>query len=195
MMQLEGIRKRLAEIILERSFQYREDPPFTLASGKTSPYYFNCKTTTLDPEGMNLIGRILFSMLAGSSITAAGGLTLGADPIANALAVISYQEGKPIKAFIVRKDVKRHGTKSAVEGNVMPGENVAILDDVITTGGSTITAIERAREVGLIVDRVIALIDREEGGRENILEHAGHVESILNRTELMVLYRKRELDQ
>jgi orotate phosphoribosyltransferase len=192
MIQLEGIRKRLAEVILERSFQYRENPPFILASGKTSPYYFNCKTTTLDPEGMNLIGRILFSMLASSGITAAGGLTLGADPIANALAVISYQEGKPIKAFIVRKEVKGHGTKSALEGNVTPGEHVAILDDVITTGGSTITAIERAREAGLIIDRVIALIDREEGGRENILQHTGHVESILSRTELMALYREKK---
>lgn len=192
MTKLEGIRQGLAELIVERSFQYREDPPFTLASGKTSPYYFNCKTTTLDPEGMNLIGHILYSMLFTSGVTAAGGLTLGADPMSNALAVISYQEGKPIKAFTVRKDVKKHGTKSSVEGNVITGEHVAILDDVITTGGSTIIAIDRAREAGLIVDRVIALIDREEGGRENILEHASSVEAVLTRTELMELYRQRK---
>ena len=192
MTKLEGIRQRLAELVLERSFQYREDPPFTLASGKTSPYYFNCKTTTLDPEGMNLIGRILYSMLSSSGVTAAGGLTLGADPMSNALAVISYQEGKPIKAFTVRKDVKNHGTKSSVEGNVIAGEHVAILDDVITTGGSTITAIDRAREASLIVDRVIALIDREEGGRENILEHTNYVEAVLTRTELMEQYRQRK---
>jgi orotate phosphoribosyltransferase len=183
------MKKRLAEIIIVKSFKYRDDPPFTLASGKTSNYYFNCKPTTLDPEGMNLIGEIIFEMLADDDVTAAGGLTLGADPIANALAVISYQKGRPIKSFIVRKDVKAHGTKSAIEGNVYPGEKVVIIDDVITTGGSTITAIERAREAGLVMDRVIALIDREEGGRENILAHVSRVDAVLTRSEIMSLYR------
>jgi len=137
---------------------------------------------------MNLIGEIIFDMLADTDVTAAGGLTLGADPIANALAVISYQKGKPIRSFIVRKDVKGHGTKSAIEGNVKPGEKVVIIDDVITTGGSTITAIERGREAGLMIDRVIALIDREEGGRENILAHVDRVDPVLPRTEIRSLY-------
>ncbi|MCX7983192.1 MAG: orotate phosphoribosyltransferase [Syntrophales bacterium] len=182
-------KRRLIEIIIEKSFQYREDPPFVLASGKTSHYYFNCKPTTLDPEGMNLIGEILYSMLANTSVTAAGGLTLGADPMANALSVISYQKGRPIKSFIVRKERKDHGTMSSIEGNVRAGEVVAILDDVITTGGSTIMAIERAKEAGLIVERAIALIDREEGGRENILSHCPRVEAILTRSEIMSVYR------
>lgn len=187
---MDDMRKKLAGIILRKSFKYSADKPFTLASGRTSPYYFNCKPTTLDPEGMNLIGNILFDMLVGSAVTAAGGLTLGADPIANALSVISYQRGTPIKSFIVRKDVKGHGTRSAVEGEVSPGERVAILDDVITTGGSTITAMERAREAGFVIERVIALIDREEGGRENILKSGlvGRVEAVLTRGEIMALY-------
>jgi orotate phosphoribosyltransferase len=189
-MDLSQSRDRLAELILRRSFQYREDPPFTMASGKTSFYYFNCKPVTLDPEGMNLIGRVLFGMVRGTGVTAAGGLTLGADPLANALSVISFQEGEPVKSFIVRKDVKAHGTKSAVEGSVAKGEHVVVLDDVITTGGSTITAIEKAREAGLIVDRVIALIDREEGGLENILAMAGRVDAVFTRTEIMERYRK-----
>ncbi len=189
-MDIEGLKFRLAEIIIKKSFKYRDNPPFTLASGKTSNYYFNCKPTTLDPEGMNLIGEILFCMLADSEATASGGLTLGADPLANALSVISYQKGKPIKSFIVRKDVKDHGTKSAVEGDVQSSETVVILDDVITTGGSTITAIERAREAGLVVERVIALIDREEGGKENILQHVERVEAVLKRSEVMDLYKK-----
>ena len=188
-MDIRDMKQRLADIIIEKSFKYRDDPPFTLASGRTSNYYFNCKPTTLDPEGMNLIGEIVFAMLADADVTAAGGLTLGADPIANALAVISYQKGKPIKSFIVRKDVKAHGTRSALEGNVHAGERVVIIDDVITTGGSTITAIERAREAGLTIDRVIALIDREEGGRENILAHTGRVDAVLTRTEIMSRYR------
>jgi len=183
-------KERLGKIILERSFKYSDNPPFTLASGRQSNYYFNCKPTTLDPEGMNLIGEVLFDMLQDAPVTAAGGLTLGADPIANALAVVSWQKGRPIKSFIVRKDVKDHGTKSAVEGNVAAGEKVVILDDVITTGGSTITAIEQARRAGLVVDRVITLIDREEGGRENILALVEPVQSVFTRTEIMTLREK-----
>ena len=185
------MKERLAEIVIERSFRYRDDPPFTLASGKTSNFYFNCKPTALDPEGMNLIGNIIFDMLEDSEITATGGLTLGADPIANALSVISYQRGKPIKSFIVRKDVKEHGTKGRIEGDVKKGEKVAILDDVITTGGSTIIAIERAREAGLEIDRVIALIDREEGGRENIEKYVKRVDSVFTRTDIMKLYKQQ----
>jgi orotate phosphoribosyltransferase len=185
------MKHRLAEIILERSFQYRDNPPFTLASGKTSSYYFNCKTTTMDPEGMYLIGNILFEMLGDADVSAAGGLTLGADPIANALSLISYQKKKPIKSFVVRKDAKNHGTKSGIEGNITPGERVVIIDDVITTGGSTITAIEIAREAGLKVDRVIALVDREEGGRENIKKYIDRVDAVLTRSEIMNLYKGR----
>ncbi|HPJ96484.1 MAG TPA: orotate phosphoribosyltransferase [Syntrophales bacterium] len=181
---------RLIEIVLEKSFQYRDNPPFTLASGKQSNYYFNCKPTTLDPEGMNLIGKVLFRMLKDAPITAAGGLTLGADPIANALAVISFQEGKPIKSFTVRKETKDHGTKSKIEGTLQKGERIVVLDDVITTGGSTITAIEAVREAGLVIDRVVAFIDREEGGRENILKYVDRVDAVLTRTEVMAVYRK-----
>ena len=190
-MTINKMKERLGEIILDRSFKYSEDPPFTLASGKKSNYYFNCKPTTLDPEGMNLIGEIIFDMLKDTDITAAGGLTLGADPIANALSVISYQKGKPIKSFIVRKDIKAHGTKSAIEGSVGTGEKVAIIDDVITTGGSTIAAIEQARLTGLIVEMVITLIDREEGGRENILQYVDNIKSIFTRTEIMKLRAKK----
>jgi len=190
-MTIDEKKERLGEIILERSFKYSDNPPFTLASGRKSNYYFNCKPTTLDPEGMNLIGEIIFDMIKDADVTAAGGLTLGADPIADALAVISWQKGKPVKSFIVRKDVKDHGTKSAIEGSVQAGERVVIIDDVITTGGSTITAIGEARKAGLVIDRVVTLIDREEGGRENILAHVDCVQSVLTRTEIMMLREKK----
>lgn len=190
-MTIDEKKERLGEIILERSFKYSDNPPFTLASGRKSNYYFNCKPTTLDPEGMNLIGEIIFDMIKDADVTAAGGLTLGADPIADALAVISWQKGKPVKSFIVRKDVKDHGTKSAIEGSVQSGERVVIIDDVITTGGSTITAIGEARKAGLVIDRVVTLIDREEGGRENILAHVDCVQSVLTRTEIMMLREKK----
>ncbi len=182
------MKKRLAEMILTKSFRYSDNPPFTLASGRKSNYYFNCKPTTLDPEGMYLIGNVIFEMLEGSGATAVGGLTLGADPIANAVSVISYQRGRPFKSFIVRKDVKEHGTRSAIEGNVNSGEHVIVLDDVITTGGSTVQAIEKAREAGLIVDGVIALIDRQEGGRENIEKIVPDVKSVFTREEIMQYY-------
>jgi len=189
-MDIGKAKERLIEIILDKTFKYSEDPPFTLVSGRKSNYYFNCKPTTLDPEGMNLIGELVFSMLADSDVTAAGGLTLGADPIANALSVISFQKGKPIRSFIVRREAKDHGTMSGIEGNVRPGDRVAILDDVITTGGSTIAAIVRAKGAGLVIDRVIALIDREEGGRENIAARVARVDAVLTRTEIMARYRK-----
>ena len=99
-MTIEEYKEHLGQIILARSFKYSDNPPFTLASGRLSNFYFNCKPTTLDPEGMNLIGIIVFDMVKGYDITAAGGLTLGADPIANALALISFQKGKPILSLI-----------------------------------------------------------------------------------------------
>ncbi|HPG71384.1 MAG TPA: phosphoribosyltransferase family protein, partial [Syntrophales bacterium] len=102
--------------------------------------------------------------------------------------VISFQRGRPVKSFIVRKETKDHGTKSRIEGTVRAGERVVILDDVITTGGSTLTAIEAARAAGLNVMRVIALIDREEGGRENIEKEIGDVRAVLTRTEVMACY-------
>jgi len=189
-MNRKNMKLRLAELILEKSFRYSEDPPFTLSSGKKSPYYFDCKPTMLDPEGMNLIGNLVFQILKDTDVAAAGGLTLGADPIANALSLISFQKGRPIRSFIVRKDVKGHGTKSKIEGIVKPGEKVAVLDDVVTTGASTITAIESATAAGLIVERAIVLIDREEGGKENILKYIGRVDPVLTRSEIMALYRK-----
>jgi orotate phosphoribosyltransferase len=193
-MDIGKAKERLIEIILEKTFKYSENPPFTLVSGRKSNYYFNCKPTTLDPEGMNLIGELVFAMLADAEVTAAGGLTLGADPIANALSVISFQKGKPIRSFIVRKDVKDHGMMAGIEGNVKPGDRVVILDDVITTGGSTIAAITRAKGAGLIIDRVIALIDREEeSGRGNIEAHVPRVEAVLTRTEIMRRYRGEKI--
>ncbi len=188
---LEKMKDRLADLIIERSFRYNEDNPFTLSSGRKSPYYFDCKPTTLDPEGMYLIGNLVFDILKDTDVKAAGGLTLGADPIANALALISFEKGRPIRSFIVRKDAKSHGTRSKIEGNVKPGEKVAVIDDVVTTGASTITAVESAREAGLAVELAVVLIDREEGGKELIEHHVSPVVPILTRTEIMARYKEK----
>jgi orotate phosphoribosyltransferase len=190
-MNISEMKNRLAEIIIERSFKYSKDEPFTLSSGKKSHFYFDCKPTTLDPEGMNLIGNLVFDLLKNSEVTAAGGLSLGADPIANAVSLISFQNGRPIKSFIVRKDSKEHGTRKKIEGNLRPGEILAVLDDVVTTGASTITAIEAVREAGFTIERVIVLVDREEGGTENIKKYVDRIDPILTRTQIMDIYQTR----
>jgi orotate phosphoribosyltransferase len=144
---------------------------------------------TLHPEGMYLIGNIIFDMIRKSSIRGIGGLTLGADPIADAVAYTSYLEKEPVEAFVVRKSAKSHGTMQWIEGNVNAGDKVVIVDDVITTGKSTIEAITRAREAGLDIVKVITLIDRQEGGKENIEALGPVVEAVITREEVMELYR------
>ncbi|HMK60017.1 MAG TPA: orotate phosphoribosyltransferase [Dissulfurispiraceae bacterium] len=189
------MKKRLIELLYEKSFKYSEEPVFKLVSGRMSNYYVNCKTVTLHPEGLYLIGNIIFDMIQALPVKAVGGLTLGADPIADAIAYTSHVKGKPIEAFVVRKNAKSHGTMQWIEGNVKPGDGVVIVDDVITTGKSTIEAINRAREAGLVIVKVVALVDRQEGGYEavaaalqDIKADYRIVEAVVTREELMVLH-------
>lgn len=182
-------KDRLIELIIEKAFKYSEEPVFKLVSGRMSNYYFNCKTITLHPEGMHLVGNIIFEMIRGSSPAGIGGLTLGADPIADAVAYTSFLKKAPIEAFVVRKTAKSHGTMQWIEGNVKAGDKVIIVDDVITTGKSTIEAVSRAREAGLDIIKVIAMIDRQEGGRENIEALGLKVEAVVTREEVMEKFR------
>jgi len=164
------MKEKLIKLIYERAFKYSEEPVFRLVSGGLSKYYFNCKAVTLSPEGMYLIGNIIYEMIADLEVKGIGGLTLGADPIACAVAYTSYLKGKPIEAFVVRKKAKEHGTMQWIEGNIKEGDSVVVVDDVITTGSSTIQAITRLKEAGVFVKKVVVLVDRQEGGRENILK-------------------------
>jgi len=183
------MKKRLIDLVIEKSFKYSEEPIFKLVSGKMSNYYFNCKAVTLHPEGMHLIGNLIFDMIADLRPSGIGGLTLGADPIADAVAYTSFLKKAPVEAFVVRKKAKSHGTMQWIEGNISAGDRVVIVDDVITTGKSTIEAIERAKEGGLEIVDIIAMIDRQEGGRENI-EALGHsVRALLTREEIMEVYK------
>ncbi len=184
------LKRRLVKLLMEKSFMYSEEPKFKLSSGKLSRYYINCKPVTMSPEGLYLIGNLLFELVKDEDITAAGGLTLGADPLAYALSYTSYLNNKPIKAFVVRKEAKEHGTQRLIEGDVSEGERVVILEDVITTGNSTLKAINAAISSGLVVKRVIALVDREEGGKENIEKMGIKVASITNKTELFKLLKE-----
>lgn len=184
-------RNGLLSLLVEKSFMFSETPTFKLASGKMSSYYVNCKKTAYDAEGINLIGSVVFDAVKKYSPTAVGGLTLGADPIAIAVAGESFRRGSPIKAFVVRKVTKEHGTKSPVEGDVSAGDAVVILEDVITTGDSALTAIKSARDFGLKVLAVVALVDRQEGGRERLLAEVPAVEAIFTKDELLAHLRSQ----
>ncbi|WP_353683693.1 orotate phosphoribosyltransferase [Thermodesulfovibrio sp. 3907-1M] len=164
------MKEKLIKLIYEKAFKYSETPVFKLTSGRLSNYYFNCKAVTFSPEGMYLIGNIIYDMIASLNVKGIGGLTLGADPIASAVAYTSYLRGNPVEAFVVRKKAKEHGTMQWIEGNIKEGDSVVVVDDVITTGSSTIQAITRLKEAGIFVKKVVVLVDRQEGGRENILK-------------------------
>jgi len=188
------MKKRLIELVIERTFKFSEEPVFKLASGQMSNYYFNCKPTTLSPEGMYLVGHLLYNLVESRrswKISAVGGLTLGADPIANAISYTSYIKGNPLESFVVRKEPKKHGTMLWIEGQVGKGDRVLIVEDVITTGGSTIKAVERARECGLEVQGVVVLIDRQEGGRQKVEELGLPVLTLLTKEEVMARYRTK----
>lgn len=189
-MNLIKAQKRLLEILLQKSFKYSEEPIFKLVSGRMSNYYINCKGTTLDSEAMNLIGHIFYNKIKTLRVNAIGGLTLGADPIAFAIAMVSGMQDDAVNAFVVRKKAKEHGLKKLIEGSIHEGDKVVIVDDVVTTGQSTIDAIDRARESSLDVIKAIALVDRQEGGRENIERKKIPFESIFTRDDLMNQYKK-----
>tara|TARA_B100001175_G_C19491458_1_gene632834 strand:- start:460 stop:1047 length:588 start_codon:yes stop_codon:yes gene_type:complete len=179
----------LYKILKEKSF-FTGD--FTLASGKKSNYYIDCRLTTLDPEGACLTGAAIRKTVndkckeMGISIDSIGGLTLGADPIALSASMASYQaeDDKTLKPFVVRKAPKEHGKGKQIEGGFKEGDSVVALDDVITTGGSTLKAIEAIENEGGKVEFVLVLVDRQEGGKEIIEESGYKVFSLFTRDEL-----------
>ena len=161
-----GVVDRLLELALEKGALKYGD--FTLTSGKKSSYYFDGRILSLDPEGAYLIANAVMPMLVEAGVDALGGPTLGADPIVAAVALSSHLQEKPIPAFIVRKEAKSHGTANVVEGNLERGSKVAIIDDTCTTGGSLFHAIEAAEASGCQVVKVLAVLDRAEGGSEEL---------------------------
>lgn len=175
-------KKQLILLIKKRSFKQSDKPIFKLSSGKKSNFYFNLKTTTYSSTGQYLIGDLVYNKIHRLKLKpkAIGGLTLGADPIAIATAYHSYLKKNPIEAFVIRKEPKQHGMKLQIEGNIKAGDTVVIVDDVVTTGQSTIRAIEIAERAKLKIIAVIILLDRcEQNGRENIEKYGYPVYSIL----------------
>jgi orotate phosphoribosyltransferase len=186
------MKNELIARLCEKSFKFSREPIFKLVSGGMSRFYVNCKPVTLSARGMFLAGHLVFEALADAGVSAVGGLTFGADPIAVATAFASELRGRPINAFSIRKTQKDHGIVKWIEGDVTPGDRVAVIDDVATTGGSTIKAIERARAEGLTVVKVIVLVDRQEGGLDNIRCQVADVSAIVTRDELMAFADARK---
>lgn len=189
-MSLSASREKLLDLLFHHAFRYSEEPTFKLTSGKMSSFYIDCKKVSLDPEGAYLIGGEIFERIKGmEKVDGIGGMTLGADPIATAVSVVSFIQKNPIPAFIVRKEPKGHGSGQQVEGTLKEGARLVVVEDVVTTGGSTIRAMDVLREAGYTVTKVISLIDRMEGGGERISQQKVEFESLYTVDDFMRLIR------
>ena len=178
---------RLLEILRQTSFRSEREPVFRLASGRMSNFYVDCKQALSDPEARALIGKLIFEHIKNQSFDTVGGLELGAYPIATSISDELYRRTKKkIRAFVIRKEAKKHGVGNLIAGSVHAGNTTLIVDDVITTGKSTIEAINRAREAGLIVKHVVILVDREEdNGKQNIEEQGVSCASLFSLSDLI----------
>ncbi len=161
--------ERLKELVQQQSLRFGD---FTLASGKKAKFYLDCRQLTLHPQGANQVGAGMLSLLGDNLPAAVGGMAIGADPITAATITLAGQRGLDLRGFIVRKEAKQHGMGRQVEGPVTAGETVVVVEDVVTSGGSALAAVEACKQFGLNVTGVLAVIDRLEGGRQAI-EAAG----------------------
>lgn len=183
------LRAKLKEQLQKLSYKERE---IVLASGQKSSYYFDCKQTSLHAEGPALIGELFYAALQElnllSQIVGIGGMTLGADPLVTAVSFTASQYQTPLHAFIIRKEPKKHGTSQWIEGaeNFKPGDRVVILEDVVSTGGSSLKACDRAEEFGLQIDAVLTIIDRELGGKEAILQRGYQFFSLFTKSDFSI---------
>ncbi len=165
---MEQDRLRLKKLLKQKAVK---TGTFTLSSGKTSDFYVDAKQATLHPDGAYLMAKIILHKINGLNAKHIGGLTIGADPMAVAVALMSRDLDQPISAFIVRKSQKEHGLKKEIEGIITPGADVVIVDDVITTASATLAAIAAVEKIGCRVVKVICLVDRQEGGAEALCEY------------------------
>ncbi len=179
-------KARLKEIILKKSYRKGK---FKLSSGLESDFYVDGKQTTLDAEGAYLCGKLIFELIKDCSkdISSVGGMTLGADPLVTAASMVSFLEKTPIPAFIVRKEAKQHGTEAYIEGqsNMLVGGWVALLEDVVTTGGTLLKVIERVEKQGFKVGLIVTVVDRQEGGLETLAKAGYEMQSVFTREELL----------
>ena len=174
-------KSRLIRLIHEHALKLGQ---FTLASGKTANFYLDCRKLTLTGEGCNVIAAGMLDLLQDDFPDAVGGMAIGADPITAGIVTCAWQLEKPLRGFIVRKAAKEHGTGQQVEGPVKPGDRAVIVEDVVTTGGSSVRAIEYAREFGLVVEKVLAVVDRQAGAEESFQKIGVQLHSLVQLSEL-----------
>ncbi len=181
-----NLKQELIQLIREKSYEKRE---VTLSSGLKSDFYVDMKQTLLHAKGISLVAQLMLQELKSleGQIRGVGGLTMGADPMSTAVSMLSLEWKSPLHAFYIRKEPKGHGTNQWVEGikNFSSGDKVYILEDVVTTGGSSLKAVERAKLAGLNVLGILTCVDREEGGREHIEKQGLKLLSLVTKTEIV----------
>lgn len=170
-------------MLKDKSLEIR---PVVLSSGRKSDYYMDCKRVTLSPEGAYLTGKLMLEMI-GPEVNAVAGLTLGADPIVSSVSILSHLDNRGLAGLIVRKEPKKHGTMSYVEGPALPKDaKVAVVEDVVTSGASLIRAMDRIEAAGYRPVQALAILDRQEGGRQAIKERGFDLQALFNREDLGV---------
>ncbi len=170
-------KSALIDLVRAKALKFGD---FTLASGKKASYFLDCKEITLDSIGAVMVGEGLLELIGSPLPDAVGGMSIGADPILASVITIAGLKQLPLLGVMVRKEPKDHGTKKCIEGPVKPGQSIVIVEDVVTTGGSSLKAIEHCEAFGLKVTRVLAIIDREEGGREAFESRGYPFQSLLS---------------
>lgn len=178
-------KSTLIQLIRQHALKLGE---FTLASGKTANFYLDCRKLTLTGEGANVIAAGMLELIKDDLPDAVGGMAIGADPITAAIVTCAWQQNLQLRGFIVRKEPKEHGTGQQVEGPVVSGDRVVIVEDVVTTGGSSVRAIEYAREFGLTVEKVLAVVDRQQGAEENFRSIGVELHSLVGLDELNITH-------
>lgn len=176
--------KKLLELISKIAYHYSPTPKYKLASGTISHHYIDCKSVIMSPDGLILCGQVIFEKIQDFTIDAIGGLEFGAVPIALSTVIFAYQNGIKIKPFVVRKEKKDRGLIKSIEGQIEKNDKVIILEDVITTGSSSLIAAEQARSIGAKIIKVLALVDREEGGQEALQEKNIELESVFKLNDI-----------
>jgi orotate phosphoribosyltransferase len=169
------------------SYRYSETP-FQLSSGGTSHHYFNCKTATLHPFYLNLMAKIIVEEVIpslGPSFDSVGGLTLGADPLTYAISLYSESKGNHLMPLVVRKEPKGHGTKQRIEGDLSQAKICLVVEDVVTSGKSSLSAVDAFQEEGILTPWVVSLLDREEGGEENLLKRNLKLYSLFKKSQFL----------
>ncbi len=186
------LKEEIMSYLIERAFLYSPENPFTLASGKKSPYYLDCRQITLYGPSYKLIGELFWEELRYTDIEGVAGMSMGADPIVCGILSAALNEDRALEGILIRKEPKKYGTGKQLEGRFWKGMKIAVVEDVVTTGGSLIKAIEACEKEGLNIVAVLALVDRQEGGKEAIKEKGYNLKAFFTLPEIITSYQQRK---